>query len=317
MKHCIDCNNATFTDGPVRQSKQWPAIRMVTCKECGLAQLDNWNSDFQQSLYDYYDSWSAEDTGEAYTELNTRRHRETLADFARQTRGRTLLDVGCGTGHFVESAISEGWHGKGIDLASGAVRLAEKRGIPCSLTDFFELTPAKETFDVLVMAEFIEHVPSPGRFLSHAETLLKHGGLLYLTTPNLDSLTRRLAGEHWPVFHPEHLSYFCPRTLKTLLSSHSPSLRTESFETRNFSIAPVASRAKSVLGQFSAQPGKPSGRAPVERSAGETRSSPTVDQSVRSAVNSLKLLSRAKEAVNSALTFCGAGDTLIVTLKKA
>lgn len=310
MRNCINCSRMDFSRGPVKGSSIWGEISMQTCQHCGLAQLQEWNAGFQPHLYDYYASWTESQIQEAYSSLNAERHSETLEELAQLVSGRRLLDVGCGTGHFVESACRLGWDAQGVDLAEGAVMLAQARGIPCSNTDFFDISPDDERYDVVFMSEFIEHVPSPGVFLSHAEKLLRNGGILYLTTPNLNALTRRVSGTHWPVFHPEHLCYFSPESLRSTIRSQCPSLSITNFEAKNFSLAPLASRLRARLG--------------TRRSNGlrkepsdQLQDVSTVDQSVRLAVNASQWLSRAKKLANIALSSCGAGDTLVVTLRKS
>src|SRR3954452_364817 len=49
--------------------------------------------------------------------------------------------------------------------------------------------------------------------------LLRPGGALYLTTPNFNSLSRRVVGPRWrAIEYPEHLNLFTPRTLDGLLT---------------------------------------------------------------------------------------------------
>jgi SAM-dependent methyltransferase len=67
-------------------------------------------------------------------------------------------------------------------------------------------------FDVVTMIELIEHVTTPDVFLAAAARWLRPGGLLYLTTPNANSLNRRLLGLEWSVVSPpEHQTIWSPR----------------------------------------------------------------------------------------------------------
>ena len=61
--------------------------------------------------------------------------------------------------------------------------------------------------------------PTRDSLLSEAGRWLRPGGLLYLTTPNADSLNRRWLGSEWSVFSPpEHLVIWTPRGLRRALA---------------------------------------------------------------------------------------------------
>jgi SAM-dependent methyltransferase len=69
------------------------------------------------------------------------------------------------------------------------------------------------------MIEFLEHVPDPERILKVALDLLRPGGILYLTTPNAQSLNCRLLGLEWSVFSPpDHVTIWTARGLRGALS---------------------------------------------------------------------------------------------------
>jgi hypothetical protein len=50
--------------------------------------------------------------------------------------------------------------------------------------------------------------------VKHYHRLLRKGGVCFLSTPNINSLNRFVAGKEYRLFHPEHLSYFTVKTLK-------------------------------------------------------------------------------------------------------
>jgi SAM-dependent methyltransferase len=67
------------------------------------------------------------------------------------------------------------------------------------------------------MIEVLEHLPSPLEPLQLVSRLLKPGGLLLLTTGNLDSPVARRQGIHYRYCAPEiHVSLFNPRCLAQL-----------------------------------------------------------------------------------------------------
>jgi 2-polyprenyl-3-methyl-5-hydroxy-6-metoxy-1,4-benzoquinol methylase len=142
-----------------------------------------------------------------------RRYKE-IKDYCRPGR---WLDVGCSNGVFVAHALTEGQHAEGIDLSRVAVDDAVKRRIPCSCTTLEDHEPGY-LYDTLTLFDLLEHVLDPVSILESAREHLRPGGTIALTTPNKASLYRRLMGRRWFFYIPEeHIHYFEPRTISTLL----------------------------------------------------------------------------------------------------
>ena len=68
------------------------------------------------------------------------------------------------------------------------------------------------------MIDFIEHTPKPREAVARAYDLLAPGGVICLVTPDIHSLTARLAGKRWWHLRPGHLAYFSKRSLAALLA---------------------------------------------------------------------------------------------------
>ena len=77
---------------------------------------------------------------------------------------------------------------------------------------------ADHSFDIVVLADVIEHVRSPKEFLTRVKNLVKPGGTIFLAVPSLDSLSSRLMGRYWMEFKLEHLFYFDRNTMTRLLT---------------------------------------------------------------------------------------------------
>ena len=275
------------------------------CKSCGFVYLSSWEQSLAKSgeLYDYYGRLSEEDLARRYSPENSARQRQLLKTLAGYTRGRKLLDVGCGDGQLLQTATDEGWDAAGIDLSESAILLCDRRGLAASKTDFFDRSLDEKRFDVIVMSELIEHVPSPQRFLKRAEELLDADGVLYLTTPNFGSLARRMLGETWSVIHPEHIGYFERSTLRKTVSEQTR-LREIRIDANN--IAPSTLVAWLRRGAQTDETA-----AAVHR---ETRQG--LDQQLRRAVQQSRALGASKDLLNRAISRVGLGDTLVAWLQK-
>lgn len=103
-----------------------------------------------------------------------------------------ILDIGCNDGELVRKYLDFG-DVLGIDVSETAIRSCKKKGLKCILSDI-ESLPSKYNnyFDIVIAGDIIEHIFDTDKFLRKIHTVLKSGGTLLLTTPNLVSLGRRL-----------------------------------------------------------------------------------------------------------------------------
>ena len=96
----------------------------------------------------------------------------------------------------------------------------EKYGIKV-YRDFFENCIFNEKYDVINMDHFIEHVINPNIVVAKAHSILKTGGIISISTPNLDSVFSRCRGKFSHVICPPlHLWYFTPTALQNLIYQH-------------------------------------------------------------------------------------------------
>ena len=131
----------------------------------------------------------------------------------------TLLDLGCGPGTFSAVARSRGWRPVGLDVNPQSVAHCHELGLEAICDVFPSPALAQRRFDVVVMNDFLEHLPDPGAALEAAGALLAPGGVLFVTTPDVGSLVARLSGVRWLHLKPnEHLNYFDRVTIDRLLT---------------------------------------------------------------------------------------------------
>jgi SAM-dependent methyltransferase len=129
-----------------------------------------------------------------------------------------LLDVGAATGILVRLAKERGWKAEGIEPSAWAVRRArDTYGIELIEGSFETASLETGAYSAVTMVDYIEHTSHPAESMNKAYRILKSGGILCLVTPDIGSLTARLAGRKWWHFRPGHLGYFTAKSLDFLL----------------------------------------------------------------------------------------------------
>ena len=130
--------------------------------------------------------------------------------------GGRLLDVGCGHGLLLDEARSRGWDVLGLE-PSAAARAHATRVLGLQVRDgTLDDLGSGERFDVVMMADVLEHVDDPALELRRCAAALRPGGVACVVTPDPASRTARVAGARWWGYLPAH-THLLPRA--TLLEA--------------------------------------------------------------------------------------------------
>lgn len=215
---CVAC-------GEPGTSSPWlttPAGKLARCSACGL----RWNVEppGTEVLGSLYQTGFYAGTGPRAGAVAYWLHRLNNAVRLRQLRGMPtgrLLDVGCGKGRFLAAARQAGWSVIGVEFAQHlAAEARDRYGLDVRAGDFLE-TPLDGPFDVVTMWHVLEHLTRPADAVARSWELLRPGGRLVLSVPNIESLQAVLSGPSW--FHLDlsrHLFHFTPRSLRRLVERH-------------------------------------------------------------------------------------------------
>lgn len=135
-------------------------------------------------------------------------------------RGR-LLELGCAAGLFCRVATRRGWEAIGCDSWEEAVEYGRERwGLDLRVIPDSDWGKIEGEYDAVVFWDTIEHLPRPVRVLEGLRNRLRDNGILALSTPNYNSLSRKLLGTRWHFFERPHLVFFSRKTLiDTLIRS--------------------------------------------------------------------------------------------------
>lgn len=132
-----------------------------------------------------------------------------------------LLDIGCGTGAFLNEMSSGGWKITGLEPDETARKNAQQLfGIePQSPEKLFSLE--KETYDAITMWHVLEHVHQLQEYILQIKTLLTQNGRAFIALPNYTSYDAQNYKECWAAYDvPRHLYHFSPESMEMLVKKH-------------------------------------------------------------------------------------------------
>ncbi len=134
-----------------------------------------------------------------------------------------LLDIGAGTGEFLNTAKNKGWNIDGVEPNESARNLAEQKGI--SLKESTE-NMASNSFDVITMWHVLEHVPNINEQIQELKRLLTPNGYIIIAVPNFKSYDANYYQSFWAAYDvPRHLFHFSKTAIKKLFSNHNMALK--------------------------------------------------------------------------------------------
>jgi 2-polyprenyl-3-methyl-5-hydroxy-6-metoxy-1,4-benzoquinol methylase len=145
----------------------------------------------------------------------------------RLTADARLLDVGCGSGAFLDAVRTDtGCHVQGVDLSRQAVEAAQRLyGVDVFEGPVTEAPFSEGTFDAITAWWYLEHVAKPNEAVAAMSRLLKEEGTCVIGIPNFDSLFARRFRDKW--YHldcPRHMCIWTPKTIRRLLTRHGLSV---------------------------------------------------------------------------------------------
>ncbi|HXZ94740.1 MAG TPA: class I SAM-dependent methyltransferase [Dehalococcoidia bacterium] len=137
----------------------------------------------------------------------------------RYGNGTRLLDVGCGEGFFLFNASKAGYTTKGIEISQDVAEYARSEfGLDVEAKPFEELRFPENYFDVITLWQVLEHVPYPLMVLKEVKRILKPGGLLATSTPDIEGILAKIFRRKWWNLRRLHINQFTAKTLADMLN---------------------------------------------------------------------------------------------------
>ena len=173
---------------------------VIKCKSCGLVyakrRLNN------KGLAIYWDKYSSRVHTSDKT-MTAKRDKMYLLDFnyiddfiSREKLAKKVLDVGCGEGGFLDIFKAHGYATYGVEYGHEAAKIAGTRHkvIDGSLPELV----INEKFDLVVFRGVLQYLPNVKDYINKAYSLIKDGGLLFITAqPNMSAICAKLFKENF------------------------------------------------------------------------------------------------------------------------
>jgi len=228
LRSCPLCELGDFTELYVTRDRHYGisgSFRVVRCVHCSLVFLNPmYSSGELKGLYptDYY----------AYQDKFQRiRWKELLKkvlgyvtltkDPHFETPG-SVLDLGCGSGWFLQRMRASGWVTYGVEINSAAAALGkDSKGLNIFCGTLEEAKYPSEFFDYVRSNHSFEHISNPNDTLKELHRILKPSGKLLVCVPNINSLSYKVFGKFWWYLGvPVHPFNYSRGTLSHLLAKH-------------------------------------------------------------------------------------------------
>jgi 2-polyprenyl-3-methyl-5-hydroxy-6-metoxy-1,4-benzoquinol methylase len=136
-----------------------------------------------------------------------------------ETEEKKVLDVGAGTGDFLNSCKKSNWEIFGVEPSLDAIKIAAKKNVflKQNVSEFHQ-----KKFDVITLWHVLEHIENLTEYIASIKKLLKENGTLVVAVPNYKSYDAKFYKEHWAAFDvPRHLWHFSQNSISKLFSQVS------------------------------------------------------------------------------------------------
>lgn len=225
ISECPICNSKAFA--PFLEVKDHMITKeefnIVCCESCGfhftnpIPTRENIGDYYKSDVYVSHSSSKKGMINRLYNSVRKRTLKQKVKWIDSNSTGKKLLDLGCGTGHFLRAAIDAGYNGIGIepDEDARSFAQAENNLSPLPQGELYNLE--KGSIDVVTMWHVLEHVYDLKRDVETLTQLLTKNGTIFIAVPNMNSYDARKYKSFWAAYDvPRHLYHFQENDIRNL-----------------------------------------------------------------------------------------------------
>ncbi len=231
LEKCPVCDHDTFRDylNVKDYTVSEEQFKIVECVQCTFRFTNPRPS--QQEIGKYYASdkyishtnSSESLMDKAYKTVRYITLRDKLKLVQKFKKKGSLLDIGCGTGNFLEVCKNNNWQIAGVEPGDLARKQAQEINPGANIQpDLFKI---EGTFDIITMWHVLEHVHDLNMYLRRIYDQLASDGKLIIAVPNNESFDAHHYGVNWAAYDvPRHLYHFTADTIKRVLNKNGMQL---------------------------------------------------------------------------------------------
>jgi ubiquinone/menaquinone biosynthesis C-methylase UbiE len=181
---CLSCSGALVSREPglvcSRCGRAYPVVADIPVIMEADGQTEVWQRYFRQRAETLGDSEAAN----SYFNLRSfRLIRDNILKLVGQPAGLSILDIGCGTGHFT-GWLAEANRLVGVDISQEMAAFARNKGLATVRSTGKKLPFTPASFSLVIATNIIQSFPDGGPFVAEAARVLRPGGRLILCAPN-------------------------------------------------------------------------------------------------------------------------------------
>lgn len=228
IEKCPICEGTSFTHHSVVNDHMVSQedFNIVRCDGCSFLITSPRPPDDQIGRYyeseDYISHSNTKKSlfSRAYQVVRNKAVRDKRKWVEKHSKKATLLDMGCGTGHFLNECKSNGWNTVGVEVSEVARANAKtEHGIE-PLSSLSEVPNGD--YSAITMWHVLEHLPNLDEHFNTFNNLLQQDGSLIIAVPNHESFDAVHYKEHWAAWDvPIHLWHFSKSTMGALAKKHN------------------------------------------------------------------------------------------------
>jgi ubiquinone/menaquinone biosynthesis C-methylase UbiE len=196
----------------------------IKCENCGIEYLDDYTKTREDIYNESYSVWG-NDTQNDFPSVKRSKieiFKHTLNKIIKksQIHEGNFLDIGTGTGLMLDCARDTGFLPWGIEFSGFSSKRAAQNHPSRVICGTLNATRFKDQFfNVITMTDVLEHLFDPVNLLQELNRILSKSGILCITTPDTNSITKKILGANWFQYKREHLLYYNRKSIEYLLTN--------------------------------------------------------------------------------------------------